>query len=756
MNLSEVESFDVFFEALWDPDSTRVRANIVDTILFRDGVPHKWLFTSDSGEVLKKKNNRLVPSDIVKTMKSRSKAIRGKKRYDLLEKIAIVWFFDFHRNIRSKLVDDLELQSILKTACFVDILAIQLYTGGYSMKGMGVFEHIVSFQTSGDYSHKTFELSSISAPNTYNHFSQVQYSPSSSSLSIHDKSVYRFAIIESQHVSIMKHAQQIMKVLENVVHSTIVHIVFQVVFDSTWTPFFMCINSLQVPPLPPAPSHHTHIYKYTHICTHTYGHTHHGQSIDTRIYSHMLTQTLSHSPIHMHMYTYLLQLVDIPAELFTPGFKHPFIIRHGDTHYFEMIRGQDALQSRKHELGESLEPVTAGENYSEFPTLRKKYTNERGFELFSRINVSRYGLVTRSLTASQERNCEQTEEEISRIHSSFMKSKPKRAPCGYLAQTESGVLRHDMYSTLVWGNKDNNIFAVASNKRPQSAKAPLSTGAWVAKHGVAAGGSRASSLLKLHSLPTGRSTSQSQVCHGDYCCLGRALPLILLDSQRRRTEENSLRSAMAKRNEFNCSPSNSPHNRNASPTILVKSSAKLGLDPTKIIEEKKKKKENDNDLLAEADCGKDAIERQAKVLERWLKLFRHFDYGKSFQVDHQISQKSLLLARAESRYISLDSESAAFRLFQTAQEETDSKRILELMARRHIIDVQLRCKESAFKIIFSSLRFDTHRVWDHIHSVYKKEVYASALENVHPSRFYTCMPVCEVYLKLFTVVSCTD
>ena len=63
MELSDVESFDFFFNAIWrkqvkkvenpsDTDSTmkmigdRVVGNIVDTILFQQGKPHKWLFTS--------------------------------------------------------------------------------------------------------------------------------------------------------------------------------------------------------------------------------------------------------------------------------------------------------------------------------------------------------------------------------------------------------------------------------------------------------------------------------------------------------------------------------------------------------------------------------------------------------------------------------------------------------------------------------------------------------------------------------------
>lgn len=84
MDLTEIESFDFFFESLWKkpelapaPDSKhskhkhhthsysqtpalaavaeltsdKVRTNIVDTILFRHGKPYKWLFTSEKSGV---------------------------------------------------------------------------------------------------------------------------------------------------------------------------------------------------------------------------------------------------------------------------------------------------------------------------------------------------------------------------------------------------------------------------------------------------------------------------------------------------------------------------------------------------------------------------------------------------------------------------------------------------------------------------------------------------------------------------------
>ena len=54
MELSDIESFDFFFESIWkkqtsngDTESnSKVLGNIVDTIVFQQGKPYKWLFTS--------------------------------------------------------------------------------------------------------------------------------------------------------------------------------------------------------------------------------------------------------------------------------------------------------------------------------------------------------------------------------------------------------------------------------------------------------------------------------------------------------------------------------------------------------------------------------------------------------------------------------------------------------------------------------------------------------------------------------------
>ena len=48
IDFNSVESFHLLLKNLWSADlAFRLRLNVVDTILFRDGVPHYWIFTSD-------------------------------------------------------------------------------------------------------------------------------------------------------------------------------------------------------------------------------------------------------------------------------------------------------------------------------------------------------------------------------------------------------------------------------------------------------------------------------------------------------------------------------------------------------------------------------------------------------------------------------------------------------------------------------------------------------------------------------------
>lgn len=46
--LNQLESFNFAFKYLWSSDiNRRAKLHIVDTIIFKDGLPYYWIFTSD-------------------------------------------------------------------------------------------------------------------------------------------------------------------------------------------------------------------------------------------------------------------------------------------------------------------------------------------------------------------------------------------------------------------------------------------------------------------------------------------------------------------------------------------------------------------------------------------------------------------------------------------------------------------------------------------------------------------------------------
>jgi hypothetical protein len=116
VELSESESFSFLFTSLWEVESglRRVVLNIPDTILYKEGVPHRWLFTSEqTGEVMKKKGDKLIPSEIVRSFKNKSRSLRGFKDQNSKLCIATVWYMTSKSTMSSFLVDEVQLDSIL-------------------------------------------------------------------------------------------------------------------------------------------------------------------------------------------------------------------------------------------------------------------------------------------------------------------------------------------------------------------------------------------------------------------------------------------------------------------------------------------------------------------------------------------------------------------------------------------------------------------------------------------------------------------
>ena len=91
--------------------------------------------------MLKKRPERLNSyKSIVDAFISRSKALKGHKEPAVKSKIAVVWYVQSNQTISSYLVDSMELQTILRSE-LVEVVAIQVFMGGYTFNGNGIFEH---------------------------------------------------------------------------------------------------------------------------------------------------------------------------------------------------------------------------------------------------------------------------------------------------------------------------------------------------------------------------------------------------------------------------------------------------------------------------------------------------------------------------------------------------------------------------------------------------------------------------------------
>ena len=232
IELSESESFSFLFTSLWEVESglRRVVINIPDTILYKDGVPHRWLFTSEqTGEVMKKKGDKLIPSEIVRSFKNKSRSLRGFKDQNSKLCIATVWYMTSKTTMSSFLVDEVQLDSILGEKSVIEILAVQVFMGGWPVKASGIFEHHFWLRRNSTSGHETFELVSAAEGQAISTFSHK---------------VDRLVIGETHHESCKSYALRVVKRLESICHSRVANVIVQIAFNSSNVPFVVGARSI--------------------------------------------------------------------------------------------------------------------------------------------------------------------------------------------------------------------------------------------------------------------------------------------------------------------------------------------------------------------------------------------------------------------------------------------------------------------------------------------------------------------------------
>jgi len=225
--MSPLESFNFGIKYLWvnDPNA-RVKVNIVDTIIFKEGKPFYWIFTSEkTGEVLKKKADRLKSlPDILKAIKMRTKALKGCKNGQFKSKIATIWYMERNDRVTSFVVDEMELHTIANSKYVNSLISLQVCMGGYPLKGNGMFEHRMWTQKDGMVNHATYESELSGDYSVRNVFTSGQS---------------RVRIVENHHVVLSSLCNLLVRHFLQTANTRITDLTFQAVFSANHTPFIV-------------------------------------------------------------------------------------------------------------------------------------------------------------------------------------------------------------------------------------------------------------------------------------------------------------------------------------------------------------------------------------------------------------------------------------------------------------------------------------------------------------------------------------
>lgn len=93
-------------------------------------------------EILKKSNGKINTRDVIKYFRQRTAFLKGKKPHYLQSCCATVYYFETTSSVSCHVIDEPKLSLLLDSGeALPEVLAIQLYIGGWELKGSGLFEH---------------------------------------------------------------------------------------------------------------------------------------------------------------------------------------------------------------------------------------------------------------------------------------------------------------------------------------------------------------------------------------------------------------------------------------------------------------------------------------------------------------------------------------------------------------------------------------------------------------------------------------
>lgn len=116
---------------------------------------------------------------------------------------------------------------------------------------------------------------------------------------------------------------------------------------------------------------------------------------------------------------------------------------------------------------------------------------------------------------------------------------------------------------------------------------------------------------------------------------------------------------------------------------------------------------------------------------------------------HQITCKSVLLSRAENNFLGERLE----KIHNLQDLDYERDEVIALSAKRTIEKICQKCRNETFKLFLKSngpLR-NLREIQDAA-KLYRNLVYVNALSQVHPTRFYYTVPVCEACSKMYSAL----
>lgn len=162
--------------------------------------------------------------DILKAIKTRTKALKGCKDGQFKSKIATIWYMERNDRVTSFMVDEMELHTIANSKYVSSLISLQVCMGGYPLKGNGMFEHRMWTQKDGVVNHATYESELSGDYSMRNVFSSGHS---------------RVRIVENHHVVLSSLCNLLVRHFLQTANTRITDLTFQAVFSANHTPYIV-------------------------------------------------------------------------------------------------------------------------------------------------------------------------------------------------------------------------------------------------------------------------------------------------------------------------------------------------------------------------------------------------------------------------------------------------------------------------------------------------------------------------------------